>query len=153
MTDQPRLLLTPEPDLAIEQERLERETQYRRRYWQDYKKRHIRVFGTLAKAEHAAVKAIADQNDRPVWSQIWAESCAYRSQSFLPAPEIMARQDRMIAELRRIGNNLNQLARQGHVQDLPHGADTVEAFMAALEDKVIAFTQQPWRTNSPRDDQ
>ena len=144
MSDQFQLRLTPDSDAAIERDRLERETRYRRDYWQKYKDTHKRVFGTLTKAQHAQIKAVADANDRPVWTQIWAESCAYRKAEFLPSPEIMARQDRLIAELRRIGNNLNQLAAQGHVQNIPDGTRAVASQMLALEQQIQDFTRQPW---------
>ena len=144
MSDQFQLQLTPDSEAAIERERLERETRYRRAYWQKYKESHVRVFGTLTKAQHAQIKSVADANDRPVWTQIWAESCAYRKAEFLPTQEIMARQDRMIAELRRIGNNLNQLAVQGHVHQLPQGAQDVVTQMNALEQSILDFTRQPW---------
>lgn len=144
MTTQFRLQLTPDSERQIEQDRAARETAYRRRYWQRYKETHVRVFGTLTKAEHARIKAVADANDRPVWTQIWAESKAYRNAEFLASPEIMARQDRMIAELRRIGNNLNQLARLGHQRKLGSGAASIEAEMEALEQEILDFTRQPW---------
>lgn len=144
MSDQFQLRLTPDSDAAIERDRLERETRYRRDYWQKYKDTHKRVFGTLTKAQHAHIKAVADANDRPVWTQIWAESCAYRKAEFLPSTEIMARQDRLIAELRRIENNLNQLAAQGHVQNLPDGTRAVASQMLALEQQIQDFTRQPW---------
>lgn len=144
MSDQFLLTLTPETELDAERERIERETESRRVYWQKYKKEHERVFGTLTNAQYAHIKAIAGANDRPVWTQIWAESCAYRRAEFLPTPEIMARQDRMIAELRRIGNNLNQLAKQGHVQRLAAGADSIVSEMEQLEREILAFTRQPW---------
>ena len=143
MSNQFQLQLTPDSEAAIERDRLERETRYRRQYWQKYKESHVRVFGTLTKNQHAQIKSVADASDRPVWTQIWAESCAYRKAEFLPAPEIMARQDRMIAEMRRIGNNLNQLAAQGHVQHLPQGAQDVASQMQALERSILDFTRQP----------
>lgn len=144
MSDEFQLQLTPDSDASIERERLDRETRYRRQYWQKYKDTHKRVFGTLTKAQHAEIKAVADLNDRPVWTQIWMESCAYRNVEFLPAPEVTARQDRLIAELRRIGNNLNQLAAQGHVKSLPNGAQDVATHLGALEQSILDFTRQPW---------
>jgi len=144
MTTQFRLQLTPDSEREIEQDRAARETAYRRRYWQKYKETHVRVFGTLTKAEHAQIKAAAEANNRPVWTQIWAESKAYRKAGFLPTPEILARQDRMIAEMRRIGNNLNQLARLGHQRQLGNAAASIEAEMEALEQAILDFTSQPW---------
>ncbi len=92
---------------------------YRRRYWQKYSKRVRRVFGTITPEEYAevAARAVAVQGGEPsVWRQIWLESRAYIEQSELPTSEIAEQQSVLISELRRIGNNINQLARLGHVQ-------------------------------------
>lgn len=144
MNDQYRLQLPSEDQAKIDRERMEREALRNRIYWQKWKQEHERVYGTVPKAVYAHIKSIADANDRPVWTQIWLESCAYRKAEFLPTAQIMARQDRMVAELRRIGNNLNQLAAQGHVHHLPQGAQDVTSQMLALEQTVLEFTRQPW---------
>ncbi len=107
-----------ERDQAKEADR----AQYRRNYWQDYSKRVKRVFGTLKACEYAAAKERADDNGRSVWGQIWAEACAYRAGTVLPTPVIAEQQRHLIAELRRIGNNINQLAKLGHIEARKHGS-------------------------------
>lgn len=106
-----------ERDKAVEVDR----AQYRRLYWQGYAKRVKRIFGTVTRAEYEAAKQRADEAGRSVWGQIWAEATAYREQTLLPTSEIADQQRELIAELRRIGNNINQLARLGHVQARKHG--------------------------------
>ncbi|MCF6234749.1 MAG: hypothetical protein L3J36_16880 [Rhodobacteraceae bacterium] len=43
MSDQFQLHLTPETELDAERARQDRETRYRRQYWQKYKQTHERV--------------------------------------------------------------------------------------------------------------
>ena len=95
--------------------------QYRRKYWQGYAKRVKRIFGTVTRAEYDAAKERADAAGRSVWGQVWAEATAYREQTVVPTNEIAGQQRELIAELRRIGNNINQLAKLGHVQARKHG--------------------------------
>jgi len=94
---------------------------YSRKYWQDYSKRVKRIFGTVSFAEYAAAKERADDAGRSVWGQIWAEAKAYRDQTVLANGEIADQQRELVAELRRIGNNINQLARLGHIRTRKHG--------------------------------
>lgn len=108
---------THEREKAAEVDR----TQYRRKYWQSYAKRVKRIFGTVTRAEYDAAKERAESAGRSVWGQVWAEATAYREQTLVPASEIADQQRELIAELRRIGNNINQLAKLGHVQARKHG--------------------------------
>ena len=116
-------------DPAVE---LARTQAYNRTYWQGYAKRHKRVFGTLSLAEYAEVKHIADQNHRTVWQQIWAESQAYRAGTSVPFKSLEDSQQALVIEMRRIGNNLNQLARLGHIR--AHSDDG--EFMAQGDDEI-----------------
>lgn len=111
-------------DEAHEREKAE-ETEraaYRRTYWQGYAKKVKRVFGTVTPKEYEAVQRRADEAGRSVWGQIWAEAQAYRNGQDLANGEIAHQQRELIIEMRRIGNNLNQLARLGHIQNRKHGA-------------------------------
>lgn len=94
---------------------------YRRKYWQSYTKRVKRIFGTVSCADYQAAKERAEEAGRSVWGQVWAEAAAYRSQTVLASGEIADQQRELISEMRRIGNNLNQLARLGHIQARKHG--------------------------------
>ncbi|WP_306046578.1 plasmid mobilization relaxosome protein MobC [Nioella sp. MMSF_3534] len=121
---------------------------YRRNYWQGYTKKIKRIFGTVTPAEYQAVKSRADETERSVWGQVWAEAQAYNNGRNLASGEIADQQRLLIAELRRIGNNLNQLARLGHIQNRKHGsikatddAITADAMLqlAKLEEAVTKF--------------
>ena len=109
---------------------------YRRQYWQGYTKKIKRIFGTVTPAEHQAVKSRADEAGRSVWGQVWAEAQAYRHGRNLASGEIADQQRQLISELRRIGNNLNQLARLGHIQNRKHGGINLP------EDSVVAEAMQ-----------
>ena len=149
------LSLSSDEALAREKAREAERAAYRRRYWQTYARRTKRVFGVLSPEDHADVQARAEKHDRSVWGQIWAESVAYRRGQVLPTPEIEAHQRRLIAELRRIGNNLNQLAKLGHIQAMRGGGVAApdgdrlgtEALrqMGALEDAVALFAAIPFK--------
>lgn len=94
---------------------------YRRKYWQGYAKKVKRVFGTVELEEFQAAKQRADEASRSIWGQIWAESKAYRNGQILASCEMAEQQRALIVELRRIGNNINQLARLGHIHNRKHG--------------------------------
>jgi len=129
---------------AAEQER----ASYRRQYWQGYTKKVKRIFGTVSPSEYQAAKQRADEAGRSVWGQIWAEAKAYRHGQTLDTGEIAEQQRELVTELRRIGNNLNQLARLGHIQNRkagnlhrPDDSLTAEAMqqLERLEDVVMKF--------------
>ncbi|PCH72290.1 MAG: hypothetical protein COC12_06395 [Rhodobacteraceae bacterium] len=136
---------------------------YRRQYWQGYAKRVKRVFGSLTPEEYRATKDRAEEAGRSVWGQIWAEACAYRAGTVLATEEIADQQRQLIAELRRIGNNLNQLARLGHIRARKQGAqaapdqdqigtealqqfEALEAVVAKFDDG-ISITVRPDRVH------
>lgn len=131
---------------------------YRRSYWQKYAKRVKRVFGVLTLEEHADAKARAEEHGRSIWAQIWAESLAYRRGQVLPTPEIEDHQRQLIAELRRIGNNINQLAKLGHLKARRGGGiearpgdqvgEEILRQMAALESAVARFSAIPFKRRS-----
>jgi len=129
---------------AAEQER----ASYRRQYWQGYTKKVKRIFGTVSPSEYQAARQRADEAGRSVWGQIWAEAKAYRQGQTLGTGEIAEQQRELVTELRRIGNNLNQLARLGHIQSRkaghlhrPDDALTTEAMkqLERLEEVVTKF--------------
>ncbi|RUS63678.1 plasmid mobilization relaxosome protein MobC [Pseudorhodobacter sp. E13] len=95
---------------------------YRRQYWQSYSKKVKRIFGTVSPDEYEAAQLRADDAGRSVWGQVWAESQAYCSDRAIATGEIADLQRELVAELRRIGNNLNQLARLGYIQNRKQGA-------------------------------
>jgi len=112
-----RWLFTSSPQQqALERNKAEKLSQYRRDYWQDYKKQKRRVFGTISKAEHAAWTALAKSNGRSLWGQIFTCACAYISGTHIASREILQTQNELLTEIRRVGNNINQAVRLGHIQ-------------------------------------
>lgn len=117
---------------------LARTQAYNRTYWQDYAKRHKRVFGTLSLAQYNQIKQTADQNHRTVWQQIWTESQAYRTKTTVPIQTLENGQQSLLIEIRRIGNNLNQLAKLGHIRANREGNLTAQG------DDQIGVTVLRW---------
>lgn len=137
-------------DATFEREKAEEaeRASYRRTYWQGYAKKVKRIFGTVTPDEHDAVKQRAEDAGRSVWGQVWAESQAYSAERTLATGEIAEQQRALVSELRRIGNNLNQLARLGHIRNRKHGltsknddalGDEAMKQLALLEDVVTKF--------------
>ncbi len=108
---------THQKELAKEANR----TRYRRDYWQKWNKRKKRVFGTITNAEFSELQARAETSGRSIWGQVWAEACAYRRGERVLTLDEMEQQRLLVSELRRIGNNINQLARLGHIEARKHG--------------------------------
>lgn len=111
-----RLFASLPEQQAQQTQKAEALTQYRRKYWQGYKKKIRRIFGTLSIAEYQFWKIRADHNRRPVWQEVYSSACAYVQRRALPTAEIIKEQEKLRAELLRIGNNLNQAVRLGHIK-------------------------------------
>ena len=108
--EQDQRILTPTtPEEADAYARLVR---YRRAYWQQYKKHHKRVYGTLNPEEFAEIKALADANQRPVLHEIWQQSLAYRQKRYLPSEQIQEEIGRLYVELRQLNDALRHLGEQ-----------------------------------------
>ena len=106
---------SPEQQLA-ERETATKLTQYRRDYWQNYKRHIKRVFGTIDPRDYALWETLAAEQGRTVWGHIYACACAYLSGRPLASAEVLTVQTELVTELRRIGNNLNQAVRLGHIK-------------------------------------
>ena len=134
---------------AEEKNKAQKLTQYRRDYWQGYKARVRRVYGTIKPAEYNAIKELSDANNISVWEQLVSDARAYRAGVILAPKDILLAQDNLVGELRRIGNNINQLTRLGHIQAkkngrLEHPVDDkvgIEALrqLESLEQSICVF--------------
>lgn len=155
MTHTPPPASTPKGTNAPpeKQARAEKDRAYRQAYWADYKKKRRRVHGTLSPAEHAEIARVAEAAGRPIWTQIWAESQAYRAQAFLPNEDIERQIETLHVELRRIGNNLNQLAKTGNIFGRLRRPSAVMKQVEALEQTVAVFTSRPWGRSPKAPDQ
>lgn len=131
-------------------DRTEKMRQYRRNYWQRYKQKNRRVYGTLSKDEYAEIAAIAQQNGRSVWGEVWHESHAYRRQQFVPSREIERRIEALYGAMRQIGNNLNQIAHAQNIVGKMRQGTRVIAEVSRLEQVIEDFVSRPWRVSNDR---
>jgi len=139
-----QLQLTPDNEAKREAEQLAHQIAYRRAYWQNYKKQHKRVYGTLTPEEYEAIKVLADENGRSVWEEVWEQSRAYREKQFLPSEAINDEIGKLYVELRRIGNNLNQIAHHGNIFKRASNPHQVLKQLEAMENSIAHFVAKPW---------
>ncbi len=131
--------------------RRKKEQQYRKEYWFRFRAAgKKRIYGTLSAQEFRTIKAIAARHGRNVFAQIWAESCAYRNQRFVPTKDIEAQIGALYVALRRIGTNVNQIARQTHMVGRLKRPAAVMEELARLEAAIAAFVSQPWKEEDDR---
>ena len=129
--------------------RSEKLRQYRAAYWERFSQTRKRVYGTLTVEEYERIEARAKEAGRAVWSQIHAEAEAYARGEYLPTKTIEEQIGDLIAQLRYIGNNINQITRDMHTEGTLDSSELARSF-AALEERIRAFTSRPWGT--PGDD-
>lgn len=100
----------------LPEELRKRERQARNRYMRDYmrayRKRQERksLTLTLSPARHRRLKRAAARSGRPLAAFIPEAAEAYLEKRYLVPADIQARLALAVTEIRRIGNNINQLA-------------------------------------------
>jgi wobble nucleotide-excising tRNase len=108
---------------------------------------------TLNPEEYAEFEARAREGKRKVWQQIVAEAQAYAIGRELPSTDTETEIRHLRSELRRIGNNINQIARQmnrGRGLD----ADELRADFAELERIIMDYVEGSHRAaGSPPPDE
>ncbi|MEL6667055.1 MAG: hypothetical protein AAFQ24_13075 [Pseudomonadota bacterium] len=144
-----RLFASPPEKQADERRKSDKLTRYRRNYWQNYKDKIRRVFGTLSVTEYEFWQARAADSERTVWAEIYSAACAYIRGEAISPPEVRRAQEELRVELRRIGNNLNQAVKFGHIRArrdghlvAPHSDEVGQAVLKAmteLEQRLIRF--------------
>lgn len=131
--------------------RAERMRVYRQRYWERFHETRRRVYGTVTAEEYANLERRAAEAGRAVWSQVHAEAEAYARGEYLPPKDIEARITELLGQLRRIGNNVNQIARAMYQEgdiDQPEFLQNLEE----LETVIREFVKMPWGL-PPKDDE
>ncbi|GAB6044340.1 hypothetical protein JCM17961_50280 [Endothiovibrio diazotrophicus] len=126
--------------------------EYRQRYWERFRETHKRVYGTLTLEEYAAFQQRAESAGRAVWAQIQAEAEAYARREYLPPQEIEVRLSELVVQLRRIGNNVNQIAHTLHGDGTLRASDLARS-LDELERLVRHFVRQPWAQGQGDDDE
>ena len=134
---------SPPPPDTPDEARAEKMRAYRKAYWQRFRKTRKRVYGTLSAQQYAALEERALAARRAVWTQLLAESESYAAGEYLPTREVETLLSELVAQLRRIGNNLNQLAR---AENRGREIDPQQLLLLAdsLEQQIRQFISQPW---------
>lgn len=119
----------------------ERQRIARKKYWEQFRASHKRVYGSLTHGDYDQMSQHASEHGRSLWHQIWFESCAYRKQEYLPSEDLKKEVATLCAEIRRIGNNLNQIAyhsnRFGKVLAERHALAHLEHLEKKLQQAVL----------------
>ena len=123
--------------------------EYRKRYWDRFRKTRKRIYGTLTSEEYERIERRATEAGRAVWAQVHAEAEAYARREYLPPTTIEERITDLIVQLRRIGTNVNQITREFH-QEGVHDEPELLRNLAELERLIRAFVKKPW--SDPSDD-
>ena len=131
---------TPPP----EDNRIEKMRAYRRAYWERFHETRRRIYGTVPKAEYDALEARARAGGRSVWEQLHHESQGYNRGEYVPPEEVTKNIEALLVQLRRIGNNINQIAIETHLHGKLKRIDTMAQCLEEVEDAVRDFTKKPW---------
>jgi len=140
-----------EPKPADGTSRPEKMRAYRRDYWDRFKQTRKRVYGTLTTEQYAEVERRADEAGRAVWTQIHAEAEAYARGEYLPPKNVEEQFSELIAQLRRVGNNVNQIAKAVNTD----GSFDAEDYVRNLEELEVLiqdFLKRPWAKPPDKDE-
>ena len=132
---------SPEPPV-VEAETKEKRRQQNKESWARFKETRRRIYGTLSKEEYAVWEERAEEAGRAVWEQVHAEATAHAEGTHLPTRTLEEQIAELISQLRRIGNNVNQIARTlnagGDMSD-----DQYVQMLIELEALVTEFVKKP----------
>jgi hypothetical protein len=119
-------------------------TDYMKAYRADARKAGVRrVSATLNEAEYGQLAASAKRHGERITTHLKSQALANLDRRYLVPPDTNERLDTLIAIMRGIGNNLNQLAR--HSNEMRYFLDTGEVRLQIkrMEDAVRQFLAQP----------
>ena len=107
-----------------------------------------RVSATLSPEEHRQLQASAKAHDERVTTHLKRCALAHLEARYLVPPDIETRLDDLVAIMRGIRNNLNQLAR--HSNEMRYFLDTkeVQLQIRRLEEEILRFVTAPPRASS-----
>lgn len=118
--------------------------EYMKAYRADARKAGVRrVSATLSEAEYAQLAQSANVHRERITAHLKSQALAHLDSRYLVPPDITERLDTLIAIMRGIGNNLNQLAR--HSNEMRYFLDTEEVRLQVkqLEEAVRKFITAP----------
>lgn len=120
---------------------------YRKKYWQQYKMRRPRIYGSVSQSQYAEIQQIAHANGRSIWAEVWHQSVAYRQQKFLPPSQIQNEVEKLYVELRHINDNLNRLSEQSAFVRTLLQRNQITNQVQQMEASIEAFLARPWKLN------
>lgn len=102
-----------------------------------------RVSATMSDAEYARLADSASRHSERITTHLKHQAFANLDRRYLVPPDVADRLDTVVAIMRGIGNNLNQLAR--HSNEMQYFLDTQEVRLQLkrLEDSVREFVGNP----------
>lgn len=119
-------------------------TEYMKAYRADARRAGVRrVSATLNEAEYTQLADSAKAHHERITTHLKTQALANLERRYLVPPDTNERLDTLVAIMRGIGNNLNQLAR--HSNEMRYFLDTEEVRLQVkrMEDAVRQFVSQP----------
>lgn len=118
---------------------------YQKAYRQTHKATARRVNVTLSRDEFEKIASDAAVHSLPVTTHLRECAFAYLDGRYIVPPDLASRMDALLAVLRGIGNNLNQLAR--HSNEMRYFLDTEEVRLQVrrLDEEIRRFVSEPAR--------
>lgn len=144
----PAKQLTPNEDFAMTTDR----RTYNERIREEQKTRGFRrVSVTLSPVEYAQIKQNADTHQERVTTHLKQCAFSYLDNRYLVPPDVVERLDTLLAVIRGIGNNLNQLAR--HSNEMRYFLDTedVRLKIKRLDEELRRFITEPKPADQSQD--
>jgi hypothetical protein len=102
-----------------------------------------RVSVTLSPAELARFEASAKHHQERITSHVKACALAHLDAKYLVPPDIADRLDDLLAVMRGIGNNLNQLARYSNEMRYFLDTEEVRLNLKRMDEEVRRFVTSP----------
>ncbi len=128
-------------------------THDRKTYMQAFRERrkqagHTRATVNLAPDEYRRLMASADAHGDKIATHIKRLALAKLDDVYLVPPDITERMDALLAVMRGIGNNLNQLARHSNEMRAFMETREVQLQLRRLDDELRQFLTKPGKSGS-----
>ena len=130
-------------------------THNRKSYMQAFRERqkqtgHTRATVNLSPDEYLCMVTSAERHGEKIATHIKRLALAKLSDSYLVPPDITERMDALLAVMRGIGNNLNQLARHSNEMRAFMETREVQLQLRRLDDELRQFLTEPKKSNTER---
>ena len=102
-----------------------------------------RVSATFSALEHERISASAKAHGEKITTHLKSLAMAQLDTRYLVPPDMAARTDALLAVLRGVGNNLNQLARYSNEMRYFLDTEEVRLQVRRLTEEVQAFIEKP----------